>query len=782
MRTASSSFFQPRTLLAALLLLLMTSPLALAQRAALWTDVSEDAIRTSAERNIVPEVYRTVQLDRVALAEALAEAPLEARPGDVRDGIVFALPMPDGSTETFRVVESSIMAPGLQARYPQIRTYLGQGIDTPAAVLRFSVTPLGFNALVLRPGGSVYIDPYQRGDIDHYISYNRNDYAPAVERIQAAFAGEQVIDESESVDIEELLERGGDMLQHGDIFRTYRLAVAATGEYSQRVSQLAGEEATVEVVLAAQVVAMTRVNGVYEREVAVRMELIENNDEIIYLDGATDPYSNNNAGALLAENQSNLTSVIGAENYDIGHVFSTGGGGVAGLGVVCNDSQKARGVTGLPTPINDVFYIDFVAHEMGHQFRGNHSFNGANGNCSGGNRNGSTAYEPGSGSTIMAYAGICGGDNIQNNSDDYFHVVSLIEITNFITTGTGSTCPVETETGNEPPVVMPEGEGLGIPINTAFVLTGTATDDTPETLTYNWEEFDLGPQSAPPGRSGWNEEYPFFRSFPSTDEGVRYFPQFNRYLLGVSPVVGESLPLDATANGRRMRFRLTARDNTAGSGAFATMQIEMRAYDTGAEDPFEVTFANEEDVIVGPGDNEITWNVGGTDGDDIGADQVDILYSADGGATFDLLVTTDNDGSEIVSIPVGNTDEARIMIMGTGNVFFDVNDEDFEVNDIVLPNEAQPETAHTLSSVYPNPLGVTAARATFNLTVEQSQTVRVAVYDLLGRQVMVLHDGPLAAGLNRQFGVSAASLAGGIYLVRVVGETFSDVRELTVVR
>ncbi len=775
MRTAIPSLFQPRTLCAALLLL-VTSPLALAQQAALWTDVSEAAIRASAERDIVPEAYRTVRLDRAALAGLLADAPLEARPGDVAAGVAVSLPMPNGTTESFRVIEAPIMAPGLQARYPQIRTYLGQGIETPAATVRFSVTPQGFNAQILRPAGTVYIDPYQRGDREHYLSYNRADYAPDPERVREAFEGETVVgvEDAEPVDF------GRSSTENGSVLRTYRLALAATGEYTVRVSQLAGVPVSVESALTAQVIAMNRVNGIYERDVAVRMEIIENNEDIIYTEANTDPYANNSPSLLLTQNQTNLTTVIGSENYDIGHVFSTGGGGVAGLGVVCNNTQKARGVTGLPTPINDGFYVDYVSHEMGHQFRGNHTFNTSFQNCVG-QRSGSTAYEPGSGSTIMAYAGICGGDDIQNFSNDYFHAVSLMEIVNFITNpSTGGSCPVETETGNEPPVVSADGDGFGIPILTPFVLTGEATDDTPESLTYNWEEFDLGPASPPPGRNGWNEEPPFFRSFSPDDEPVRYFPQFNRLLLGFAPVVGERLPVDAPSNGRRLRFRLTARDNALGGGGIGDVQIEMRAYDAGG--PFTVTFANEDDLQVNAGPQEITWDVAGTDGEDIDTDEVDIFLSTDGGDTFDLLVTTDNDGSETVTIPEILTDEARIMIKGTGNVFFDVNDEEFEIVSSGVATEGQPEAAYALSAVYPNPLGVRAARATVNLTLEQAQTVRVAVYDLLGREVMVLHDGPVAAVQNRQFVLDAASLAGGVYLVRVAGETFTDVREMTVVR
>ncbi len=768
----STTFPIMRTLFAALFLILTASPLALAQ-SSVWTDVSETAIRSVNERNIVPEAYRTVRLDRAALATVLADAPLEVRPGDVTGGAALDLPMPDGSTETFRVIESPIMAPGLQARYPQIRTYLGQSIDNPATAIRFSVTPHGFNALVFRPEGSVYVDPYQRGDLDHYIAYNRADHTPDVERVRAAFAAEEVvgISEAEPVDL------GAALRTHGDILRTYRLALAATGEYTARVSSIAGVDTTVASGLAAQVIAMNRVNGIYEREVAVRMEIVENNDEIVYTDGNTDPYTNGSGGTLLGQNQANLAAVIGLDNFDIGHVFSTGGGGVAGLGVVCNDSQKARGVTGLPNPNGDPFYVDYVAHEMGHQFRGNHTFNGSAGACTGGNRNAGTAYEPGSGSTIMAYAGICFPQNIQNRSDDYFHVISLLEITSFITNPiTGGSCAVETETGNEPPVVTALG-GFAIPVETPFVLVGEATDDTPESLTYNWEEYERGnPASAPPGVAGWNEDNPFFRSFPATSQPVRYFPQFSRLLLGLSPVVGERLPLDD----QRLRFRLTARDNAPGGGGIDDLEIEVNAYAEAG--PFVVTFANENNVVIAAGPNEITWDVAGTDGGEVNTPEVNILYSADGGDSFELLMTTDNDGAETVFIPVGDTDEARIIVQGSDNIFFDVNDEDFEVKGTGVANETQPEIAYALSPVWPNPVGAGTGRATLNLSVAQGQAVRVAVYDVLGREAAVLHDGPLPAAQNRQFVLEASSLAAGVYFVRATGETFSDVREMTVVR
>jgi len=723
-----------------LLLPFAAAPASYAQSAAeqMWSDANEAALRPAAGRQIIPERYRTLQLDRDAMEALLEAAPDEARPGDTSGGVLLALPLPDGGFGTFQVVESSVMEPGLQARFPQLRSYLGRGITDPTASVRISMTPDGFRAQVLSGQGAFYVDPYAARDDEHYISYNRADFQADVERMLQAYGNEIV-----EADREGTPPAAGDALTNGTQLRTYRLAVAATGEYTTYHSTLAGHASNVADGLAALVVMATRVSGVYEIDVAVRMVLVANNDLIVYTNPATDPYSNVTGSGALTINQTTITTVIGTANYDIGHLVATGDGGVASLGVVCSSTTKARGTTGLPTPINDAFYIDYVAHEMGHQFRGNHTFNGNAGSCAGGNRNASTAYEPGSGTTIMAYAGICGAQDLQPHSDPYFHVVSLDEIVAFTNTGGGSTCGVVTPTG----------------------------DDTPGSLTYGWEEFDLGAAGSPTSSTP-----PLFRSFNPTVSPSRTFPARARLLAGLAPVIGENY----STSTRTMNFRVVARDNAPGGGGIddATTQVTTNI----GAGPFVVTFANTAGQAYNVGSLQtITWNVANTDLAPVSAATVDILYSSDNGLTFPtvLAAATPNDGSESVTMPVTQTTQGRIMVRAVGNVFFNFNAQPFALTGVVAGEAGPQNAAYTLSTIYPNPARV-GETATLNLTVTQSQRVTVALYDVLGRRVADLHDGAIEAGRNLQLELSTSALRSGAYFVSVVGESFSAARRVLI--
>ncbi len=603
-----------------------------------------------------PAVFQGVHLDRQVLSATLAAAPMEFTDRARQAPLEITLPMPDGTFARFHIVESPIMEPALAAKFPEIKTYSGQGIDDPAARVRLDWTPAGFHAQVLSPNGSVYIDPYTKGDTGFYASYRKSANRNLAKDFRC-FTEPDVINPGDP-------SARSTSFDSGDILQTYRLACAATGEYTQY------HGGTVADGMAAIATAINRVTGIYEAEFAVRMVLIANNDLVVFTNGSTDPYTNNNGGAMLSQNQSTLNSIIGSANYDIGHVFSTGGGGVANLRVPCT-SSKARGVTGLSNPIGDPFYVDYVAHEMGHQFGGNHTFNGVGGSCAG-NRSGSHAYEPGSASTIMGYAGICGGlDDLQNYSDDYFHSESYREIRNFVTGSTGSSCAVMTATGNKAPIVD-AGPDYFIPKGTAFILTAAGSDPDLDSITYCWEERDLGPAQQAGGMVD-NGSSPLFRSFDPTFVSWRMFPRLLD-IVNNTATIGEVLP---TTN-RTLDFRVMARDNRTGGGGVGQDDVAVFvAWETG---PFRVTSPNS--PVSWAGTQTVTWDVAGTDTGLIDVSEVNILLSTNRGFAFptELAMNTPNDGAEEVTLPVLHSDSARIKVEAVGHIFFDISDVDFAID------------------------------------------------------------------------------------------------------
>ena len=419
--------------------------------------------------------------------------------------------------------------------------------------------------------------------------------------------------------------------------------------------------------MSAIMTTMTRVNQVYENDVSVRMVLVANNDLVVYTDSGSDPFDNSNTSALLGQAQADIDAKIGDDNYDIGHVFSTASGGLATLNSVCVSGIKSRGTTGISSPIGDPFDIDFVAHELGHQFGGNHTFNGAVSSCSGGNRNGSTAYEPGSGSTIQAYAGICGSDNLQSNSDPMFHHESLVEFIAHIT-GNGN-CATNTSNGNSIPTIN-AGNDYTIPSNTPFMLTVAASGDTNgDSLTYSWEQRDLGPQAEVSDPD--DGQVPLFRTFEPTVSSTRYFPRLPDVLNGTT-TIGEQYP---TTN-RTMNFRCVVRDNRSGGGAINWDDVVVTVVQGSG---FNVTAPNSGGSF--SGSVNITWNVAGTNAGQVNTPNVDVYLSTDGGVTFPtmLLQNTPNDGTEAVPLPNLSTTTARIMVKGAGNVFYDVNEANFSI-------------------------------------------------------------------------------------------------------
>jgi len=622
----------------------------------LWQPIEQSPQKgLSSETWVQPDIFRPFNLQHSRLRPLLGKAPKESVQPLASSGALISLPMPDGTQAQFRFVESPVMHPDLAARFPEIKTYRGRSVDDPAATVRFDLTPSGFHAQILSPKGAVYIEPYLRGNTNLHVAYYRRDYRPAAPDFECLTSGSMTAAAASTPATPAAVS--------GSNLRTYRLACAATAEYVQYFG------GTVPAGLAAMVTAINRVTGVYESEVAICLVLVANNDLIIYTNAATEPYSNGNPSALLTQNQANLDAVVGSANYDIGHVFSTAGGGLAGVGVACVAGFKAQGETGTYPPVGDAFYIDYVAHEIGHQFGASHSFNSSVNACGYGNRYAATAYEPGSGSTIMSYAGICSTDNLQSHSGAYFHSASLEQILSYTTIGVGSSSTLVSAVGNGLPTVD-AGPSFTIPIGTPFTLTATGGDADGEAVTYCWEERDLGP-SIKLGTPD-NGSSPLFRSFNPTTSPARTFPQLSD-ILNHTTTPGEMLPTTS----RTMNFRVTARDNSANCGATASSDMQVTV--TTNAGPFVVT--SPAAGVTWLGGQTITWNVAGTTNAPANAASVTILLSTNGGLSFPLVLASNvpNNGATSVLLPMLTSSAARIKVQADGNIFFAISPGNFSL-------------------------------------------------------------------------------------------------------
>ncbi len=698
-----------------------------------WTLISASQAETNGEQVIKVNACKYYELNIAALTSYLQTAPMER---SSNSPLVLALPMPDGTSQEFAMVESPVMELGLQVKYPSIKTYAGQSLSDPTATIRIDITESGFHAMVLSSEESVFIDPLNFSTNHAYMVYNKSDAINSHQHI-CNVGSDDLTKNLVPINVERNANNPNNSVLRnaGDTLRTYRLALACTGEYANYFPGTPTKLST----LGHMVTSVNRVVGIYEKELSIHLNLIANNDTLINLNSATDPYDNSVPDSLLIQNQRTCNIKVGFGNYDIGHVFSTAGGGLAGLGVVCNIGQKARGETGTNSPTGDPFDVDYVAHEMGHQFGANHPFNGTTSSCGGGNRNNSTAYESGSGSTIMAYAGICSAgttvDDIQLHSDAYFHTISFDEIRNYTTnTGaTGNTCAVKTITGNHPPVITSiGGSAYTIPLSTPFVLSGAvATDQDGDPLTYCWEEFDLGSAclaNSPSGNS------PSFRSLNPSTSTSRTFPRqtiinANYPTVFPSPYkTAEVLPSYA----RTMKFRLTVRDNRSGGGGvtynpgFVTLTVN------GTAGPFLVTQPNTNVTWVGLSMQNITWDVASTDLSPIAVSTVNILLSVDGGLTYPYTLATGvaNNGLASVQLPNVTSTTARIKVESVGNIFFDISNVNFTITAVIGLNENS--LSFETVNVYPNP---STGEFTISWAGKYNGTIDLKVVDIQGRVV-----------------------------------------------
>jgi len=565
------------------------------------------------------------------------------------------LPLPNGENIHLTLTQTNVLPPQLASRYPMIKTYK---VAQPSGRImsgRVDFTYQGFHAmLVTYDGQTIFIDPEHKGTTNTYLSYRKSDQ-PHEGSFQCNTP------EHHHHPISPFQNRASIAARSAGGMMEYRIAVAATAEYTQR------HGGRIESALSAITTTISRINQVYEKSFGVRLSLVENNDKIIYTDANTDPYSNFHIDLMLEENQQNLDKVIGSDYYDIGHVFGTSGGGLAYIGSLCKSDRKAMGASGVNSPYGDGFSIDYVAHELGHQFGATHTFNSNQGVCTAASRTNRTAFEPGSGSSIMSYAGGCGSDNLQLGADAMFHSGNIEQVNNTILSNNTRNCGVERALDNQPPVVF-AGNSHTIPAHTPFELTAIATDANLDPLSYSWEQRDAGTSSTLNTDTGDN---PLFRILPPVSSPSRSFPSM-KTLLGTDYIKGETLPQTQ----RTLLFQVAVYD---GQHAPSMDQVKLSVINTGSA--FSL---NKPQTAYAQGSNiSITWNPAGTAQAPINCHAVDLQLSIDAGQNFSYLLASGlvNDGIATVHIPntIPDTAKARFKLSCANNIFFTISSQNFAI-------------------------------------------------------------------------------------------------------
>ncbi len=640
-----------------------------------WTKVSDKNIGELRDRGSRVSDFELFNLNNDELKNQLSKAPnRDALP--IPKGILVSFPDSNGNFNTYEVLESSNMHPDLQNRYADIKSYMGVKIGDPLSTVRFTYDPyFGLSASFKSENGMFYIESYTKNN-NTYIVYDRKN---AVSNTQF----QCFVDENSIANEVNSTNNANKTVEDG-LIRRYRLAITTSTEYSDFMITQAGVSTGTDAqkkaaILAGVNLAVARLNQVFENDISSRLILIPNTDLLFFL--TTDTFDVTSTSQMLGENITVTNAIIGSANYDLGHIFYTGGGGgLASTPSVCGTS-KAGGVTGTGSPIGDPFVIDYVAHEMGHQFGANHTQNNP---C---NRSANTSVEPGSGSTIMSYAGIC-APNVQNNSDAVYNAISIKEMYARITGG--GNCALNLPSGNTHPTAD-AGMDKTIPKETPFALTTVATDPNGDVLTYTFDQMDKEVGTMPPSPA--SSIGPMFRSVLPTTSNTRYFPRLKTIVQGYNPTITSQNDFRAweklSSVSRTLNFAALVRDNNLYGGQSARDDIKITV--TAAAGPFVVTSQNVTGIIWNIGNSEtITWNVANTTSAPVSTANVTILLSVDNGATFPITLvdSTPNNGSYTFTVPknLGIIDNnARIMIKAIDNVFLNVNSTAFTINSTVPP-------------------------------------------------------------------------------------------------
>ena len=630
---------------------------------------------------------------------------------NINETIKISIPNNNGTIEEFAVKESSNFAPELQALYPDIRAYSGNGITDPNASISFSISPLGIQTIVMRgDSGSEFIEPLAKDKSIYVLSTSKN----------TSKGNLSLWCRTSDLGLNKgFIKKATKLKSNNGVFKTMRLALSCTGEYANYFG------GTVAGALAGMNATMTRVNAVFNKDLALKLELIANTNLIIYTNANTDPYSNEAQGLKTItgctgdcpgtwnkEVQSTITSIIGEGNYDIGHLFAaSGGGGDAGcIGCICSPTTKTistpaytKGKGSAYTspadskPEGSTFDIDFVAHEMGHQLGANHTFSyDVEGT--------GVSIEPGSGSTIMGYAGITDYD-VQNHSDDYFGYASILQIQENLAT---KSCSASTILVNQTPIIN-AGMDYTIPANTPFVLKGTGSDPNGNTLSYCWEQYDSATNQTGSNSIAYAAKTngPLFRSILPSSSPNRCMPALDKVLVGQLTTTWESV----SSINRTLNFTLTGRNN-APLGLGQTNTDAMTVTVTASAGPFTLTSQNNPNTNWTSGTTEtITWTVNNTNTLS-GSTNVNIKLSTDGGLTFPIILVsnTPNDGSEQIIVPEISATDCRILIEPTANIYYAVNSQTFSIKNSI--------TSSCNSYLFTTPFAIPESEAYSSLSID----------------------------------------------------------------
>lgn len=653
-------------------------------------DESRISLRSTDERTVIPTKYEVFGLDVSGLKTYLRQAPMEF---EQSQGLLLEIPTAEGGLDAYYVFESPVMEAEISARYPSIKSYKAYSKNN-GSVMRFALSSAGFYAAVYSESGEVYIDPYsEENTSDYIVYYTKNHHSDIYDNTPMC-----------GVEHEERAEADSGPSTHNrtDIvnLRVFRLAMACTGEWGQ-----VARRGTVEKCLADMNTMVTRMNAIYEKELAMRYVIINDNDKLIFLDPKTDPYENSDEGKkILGTNTRVISDRVGGNSYDVGHVLSIcyDIGGVAQGGSACQ-SNKGNGVT--CNNNNDLTKIvtRVMAHEVGHQFDASHTWNICQPNDPGTDqqRAGNWAYEPGSGSTIMSYAGSCGTDNVASDNDDYFHVASLFQIYNKTNPGGNAySCSQKVATNNHYPTVSVPNVRYIIPISTPFELRGNGADEDGDVLTYCWEQYDLGPKVALGTNS---EEGPLFRSYkPSVDGNIRFVPAPSIILSGNWADKKEVLP----DKSRVLTFRLTVRDNNAEAAGVVWDEYKLDVSDQAG--PFRLTYPDKNEKFKVGEAVTVTWDVANTDKAPINCQKVNI-YGSFSSAIRDgdpnlvpLALGVPNNGSYTIIIPNKTSNLFRIVIKAVDNIFLTSSTGPSRIDEATDPTISISASASNLNICQPN--------------------------------------------------------------------------------